>query len=334
MKRWMLTAALVGALLVAAPAAWCQVNLPLPQAQPEQVGVSKEKLDRIHDGAEPGDRRRQDCRHGCARRPQGQAHLCRRCRLPGQGRKQADGARFHLPHLFDDQADRLGRRHAAGRGRQDRAHRPGLEIPARVQGPAGQRGARRQRIRPRDLCDGPGRPRDDRAGSIAAHRRPRLRRDHRQCSGQGGLCEGGTVPARRSRLRRARPHAGGGGRAPGQGAARASARHGVGVQHGGRSARPRGRGGFGQAPVGFPRRAAVQAAEDAGHRVLGADGEDGTPRPAACGRRRQRPAEQADRRCRRSRTTIPAARAGCRPRATTCASRRCCSTADSSTARA
>ena len=48
MKRWMLTAALVGALLVAAPAAWCQVNLPLPQAQPEQVGVSKEKLDRIH----------------------------------------------------------------------------------------------------------------------------------------------------------------------------------------------------------------------------------------------------------------------------------------------
>jgi CubicO group peptidase (beta-lactamase class C family) len=48
MKRWMLTAALVGAFLVAAPAAWCQVNLPLPQAQPEQVGVSKEKLDRIH----------------------------------------------------------------------------------------------------------------------------------------------------------------------------------------------------------------------------------------------------------------------------------------------
>src|SRR6476620_11533637 len=48
MKRWTLTAALVGALLVAAPAAWCQVNLPLPQAQPEQVGVSKEKLDRIH----------------------------------------------------------------------------------------------------------------------------------------------------------------------------------------------------------------------------------------------------------------------------------------------
>jgi CubicO group peptidase (beta-lactamase class C family) len=48
MKRWMLTAALVGALVVAAPAAWCQVNPPLPQAQPEQVGVSKEKLDRIH----------------------------------------------------------------------------------------------------------------------------------------------------------------------------------------------------------------------------------------------------------------------------------------------
>src|SRR5512143_2585924 len=49
MKRWMLTVALVGALVVAAPAAWSQVNVALPQAQPEQVGVSKEKLERIHE---------------------------------------------------------------------------------------------------------------------------------------------------------------------------------------------------------------------------------------------------------------------------------------------
>jgi len=49
MKRWMLTVALVGALVVAAPAAWSQVSTALPPAQPEQVGVSKEKLDRIHD---------------------------------------------------------------------------------------------------------------------------------------------------------------------------------------------------------------------------------------------------------------------------------------------
>jgi CubicO group peptidase (beta-lactamase class C family) len=50
MKRWMLAAALFGALVVTAPSAWSQVNLlGLGQAPPEQVGVSKEKLGRIHD---------------------------------------------------------------------------------------------------------------------------------------------------------------------------------------------------------------------------------------------------------------------------------------------
>ena len=50
MKRWMLAAALFGALVVTAPSAWSQVNLlGLEQAPPEQVGVSKEKLGRIHD---------------------------------------------------------------------------------------------------------------------------------------------------------------------------------------------------------------------------------------------------------------------------------------------
>jgi CubicO group peptidase (beta-lactamase class C family) len=36
-------------LVVAAPAGWSQDNLGLAQAPPEQVGVSKQKLDRIHD---------------------------------------------------------------------------------------------------------------------------------------------------------------------------------------------------------------------------------------------------------------------------------------------
>jgi CubicO group peptidase (beta-lactamase class C family) len=49
MKRWMLTAALVGALVVATSSAWSQVILGLEQAPPGQVGVSKQKLDRIHD---------------------------------------------------------------------------------------------------------------------------------------------------------------------------------------------------------------------------------------------------------------------------------------------
>jgi hypothetical protein len=49
MKRWMVLAALFGALLVTASSARSQVNLSLEQAPPEQVGVSKEKLGRIHD---------------------------------------------------------------------------------------------------------------------------------------------------------------------------------------------------------------------------------------------------------------------------------------------
>jgi CubicO group peptidase (beta-lactamase class C family) len=49
MKRWMLTAALVGALVVATSSAWSQVILGLEQAPSGQVGLSKQKLDRIHD---------------------------------------------------------------------------------------------------------------------------------------------------------------------------------------------------------------------------------------------------------------------------------------------
>jgi CubicO group peptidase (beta-lactamase class C family) len=49
MKRWMLTAALLGALVVITSSAWSQVGLGLETASPELVGVSKEKLNRIHD---------------------------------------------------------------------------------------------------------------------------------------------------------------------------------------------------------------------------------------------------------------------------------------------
>jgi CubicO group peptidase (beta-lactamase class C family) len=50
MKRRMLAVALFAALVVTASSAWSQVKvLGLEQAPPEQVGVSKEKLGRIHD---------------------------------------------------------------------------------------------------------------------------------------------------------------------------------------------------------------------------------------------------------------------------------------------
>ncbi len=49
MQRRVFVVALSGALLVAASSAWSQVNLGLEPALPEQVGVSKEKLGRVHD---------------------------------------------------------------------------------------------------------------------------------------------------------------------------------------------------------------------------------------------------------------------------------------------
>jgi hypothetical protein len=50
MKRWMSVAVLFCVLVVTVSSAWAQVNLlGLERASSEQVGVSKEKLGRIHD---------------------------------------------------------------------------------------------------------------------------------------------------------------------------------------------------------------------------------------------------------------------------------------------
>jgi Beta-lactamase len=49
MKQCVIGATLVGALIFFAPAAWSQANLGLAEAPAEQVGMSKQKLERIHD---------------------------------------------------------------------------------------------------------------------------------------------------------------------------------------------------------------------------------------------------------------------------------------------
>jgi len=49
MKRWVIGAALFYALIVVAPTAWSQANLGLAMAPAEQFGMSKQRLDRIHD---------------------------------------------------------------------------------------------------------------------------------------------------------------------------------------------------------------------------------------------------------------------------------------------
>ena len=74
--------------------------------------------------------------------------------------------------------------------------------------------------------------------------------------------------------------------------------------------------------------------EDERHGFLVPAGEDRPPGRALREGPATGPAEQADRRVEGSRATIRAAPAGSRPRPTICASRRCCSTAASSTASA
>ena len=48
MKRWTPSAAIVVALIAGGPSAWSQANLALAEAPADQVGMSKQKLDRIH----------------------------------------------------------------------------------------------------------------------------------------------------------------------------------------------------------------------------------------------------------------------------------------------
>ena len=100
----------------------------------DQVGMSADKLERIRDvlkgeidqGKLPG------TVVMVARK--GKLAYADAVGLPGQGRRQGDGARFRVPHLLDDQAAGLGRRHDAGRGRQDPVDRSGVEIPAAFKG--------------------------------------------------------------------------------------------------------------------------------------------------------------------------------------------------------
>ena len=49
MKQGMFGAALVAAVFFTAPAAWSQATLGLAEVPADQVGMSKQKLDRIHE---------------------------------------------------------------------------------------------------------------------------------------------------------------------------------------------------------------------------------------------------------------------------------------------
>ena len=193
--------------------------------------------------AQTRDRSGQPGRCGRHGRPQGQPSVCGRDRLTGQPSGQADAEGRDLPHLLDDQAAGVAGGDDAGRGRQDPAHRSGLEVPPRVEADAGERSANRSGARQDQLHAGVGAARDDRAGPAAPFGGIGLRADHAEHAGEGSLYQGPAL-RRRRRLRSARPLAfrvrGCGGAQP----ARASARHGVGVQHRDRRAGTRRRSGF------------------------------------------------------------------------------------------
>ena len=198
-------------------------------------------------GREPPARRR---RHG---RAQGQAGAHERGRLPGQGCRQADGARFRVPHLLDDQAAGLRRHDDPGRGRQGAAHRSGVEVHPGLQGPARQRRQGRRRIRARHLRHGAGRPRNDGAGPAAPHRGPCLWRNHRERTRERRLHQGRPLLADGARLRFPRAHARGVQRKARRRSARASAGHVLGVQPRERPARSGDRSRLRAAPRRVPR---------------------------------------------------------------------------------
>ena len=169
---------------------------------------------------------------------------------------------------------------------------------------------------------GPGRPRDDGAGPAAPHRGARLRRDHAEHPGQATPIPRPASTAA-SRLRLARPDARRAGRAARQGAARASARHGLGIQPRVRRARAawsRRRPASGSATSWRSGCSSRLKMNDTAFCVPA--GQDGRLAEPLDNRSASGAAEQADRRVARSRGTIPAAPVACRPRPTTCASPR------------
>jgi hypothetical protein len=111
----------------------------LPEVPPEQVAMSKQKLDRIHDAL------KQHVADGTL--PGTVVLIARKGKLiyaDVTGFQDKDEGKpmalDFVPNLFHDQAAGLGRGDHAGGGRNDPADRSGVEVLSRLQGPAGERG--------------------------------------------------------------------------------------------------------------------------------------------------------------------------------------------------
>ena len=96
------------------------------------------------------------------------------------GQRRADGAQYDLPHLLDDQADRLGRHHDAARGRPFPAQRSRRQIHSGICRPEGRRREQRQ------ARSGAAEAADHDPGPVAAHLGHHLR-PYRQRPGAAAL---------------------------------------------------------------------------------------------------------------------------------------------------
>ena len=152
----------------------------LPHAKPEQIGLSTARLQRMSDAF------KREVDKGTL--PGATVLVARRGQIgwfDAIGRQapaavRADGAGQHLPHLLDDQADRLHRHHDADRGRPLPAQRPRRQIHPGIRRPEGRRRAQRQ------ARAGAAEAADDGAGSAAPHLGHHLR-PHRQRAGATAL---------------------------------------------------------------------------------------------------------------------------------------------------
>ncbi len=121
MKRLLFGAALFGAAVVAAPA-WADMRTPLATAPAEQVGMSKQRLDRIQEVfKKEADENRL---------PGAVVLVARKGKLvhaSATGFQDKDAGKpmaleLGVPHLFDDEADRFGWHDGPGRRRQGPTH--------------------------------------------------------------------------------------------------------------------------------------------------------------------------------------------------------------------
>ena len=242
-------ATFLAALVAASATPAQQAATPLPAAKPEQVGMSTQRLGRLSDAF------KQEVDQG--KLPGAVIMIARKGRLvyaeafgmqdKGKGTPMSRDTIFRIYSMTKPLAS-TALMMLVEEGRVQLTDPVSKFLPA-FKAPAGQRRPGRLDLCPRELHARAGGARDDDPGPVAPYLGARIRRDHAEPAREERLQQVRRLQER-DRLRGARPDAAGTGRAARQGAARAPARDGVGVQPRGRRAGPRR--GSGDRNSGWP----------------------------------------------------------------------------------